>query len=202
MKGLLLKDYYLIKSVLYIILVVFTVVGIGMSFLTSTWVLIVIATVLLGMISVTTINMDRNSGWKKVSIVLPVSKTAILDCKYILYLLLSGVGLLLGVILSVVASIFKGQLDYQTMLLFVGISVAMALFSGSMTIPFTFLFSEEKSTLGLIIAYPVSAAVFVGAALLIDNKLIACGLVTVVGILLYIVSWLFARKLIVKRDIS
>ena len=108
----------------------------------------------------------------------------------------------MGVILSVVASIFKGQLDYQTMLLFVGISVAMALFSGSMTIPFTFLFSEEKSTLGLIIAYPVSAAVFVGAALLIDNKLIACGLVTVVGILLYIVSWLFARKLIVKRDIS
>ena len=180
MKGLLLKDYYLIKSVLYIILVVFTVVGIGMSFLTSTWVLTVIATVMLGMISV----------------------TAILDCKYILYLLLSGIGLLLGVILGVVASIFKGQLDYQTMLLFIGISVAMALFSGSMTIPFTFLFSEEKSTLGLIIAYPVSAAVFVGAALLIDNKLIACGLVTIVGILLYIISWLIARKLIVKRDIS
>lgn len=202
MKGLLLKDYYLIKSVLYIILVVFTVVGIGMSFLTSTWVLTVIATVMLGMISVTTINMDRNSGWKKVSIVLPVSQTAILDCKYILYLLLSGVGLLLGVILGVVASIFKGQLDYQTMLLFVGISIAMVLFSGSMTIPFTFLFSEEKSTLGLIIAYPVSAAVFVGAALLIDNKLIACGLVTIVGILLYIISWLIARKLIVKRDIS
>lgn len=65
MKGLLLKDYYLIKSVLYIILVVFAVVGIGMSFLTSTWVLTVIATVMLGMISVTTINMDRNSGWKK-----------------------------------------------------------------------------------------------------------------------------------------
>ena len=35
MKGLLLKDYYLIKSVLYIILVVFAVVGIGMSFLTD-----------------------------------------------------------------------------------------------------------------------------------------------------------------------
>ena len=82
MKGLLLKDYYLIKSVLYIILVVFAVVGIGMSFLTSTWVLTVIATVMLGMISVTTINMDRNSGWKKVSIVLPVSRTAVLDCKY------------------------------------------------------------------------------------------------------------------------
>ena len=64
MKGLLLKDYYLIKSVLYIILVVFAIVGIGMSFLASTWVLAVLATVMLGMISVTTINMDKNSGWR------------------------------------------------------------------------------------------------------------------------------------------
>ncbi len=202
MKGLLLKDYYLIRSVLYIILVVFAVVGIGMSFLTSTWVLTVIATVMLGMISVTTINMDKNSGWKKISAVMPVSKKAILDCKYILYLLLSGAGLLLGIILGVMASIFKDQLDYQSMLLFVSISVAMALFSGSMTIPFTFLFSEEKSMLGLIIAYPLSAVVFVGAALLIDNKLIACGLVTVIGALLYIISWLISRKCIVNRDIS
>lgn len=202
MKGLLLKDYYLIRSVLYIILVVFAVVGIWMSFLTSTWVLTVIATVMLGMISVTTINMDKNSGWKKISAVMPVSKKAILDCKYILYLLLSGAGLLLGIILGVMASIFKGQLDLQSMLLFVSISVAMALFSGSMTIPFTFLFSEEKSMLGLIIAYPLSAVVFVGAALLIDNKLIACGLVTVIGALLYIISWLISRKCIVNRDIS
>lgn len=202
MKGLLLKDYYLIKSVLYIILVVFAVVGIGMSFLTSTWVLTVIATVMLGMISVTTINMDRNSGWRKVSVVLPVSRSVVLDCKYVLYLLLSGVGLFLGIILSIVASLLKGQLNYQTMLLFISISVAMALFSGSMTIPFTFLLTEEKSMLGLIIAYPISAAVFVGTALLLDNMLIACGLVTAVGAALYITSWLLSRKLIVKRDIS
>ena len=77
MKGLLLKDYYLIRSVLYVILAVFAVVGIGMSFLTSTWVLTVLATVMLGMISVTTINMDKNSGWRKVSLVLPVPRKAI-----------------------------------------------------------------------------------------------------------------------------
>lgn len=146
--------------------------------------------------------MDRNSGWKKVSIVLPVSRTAVLDCKYILYLLLSGIGLLLGVILGVVASIIKGQIDYQSMMLFVGISIAMALFSGSMTIPLTFLLSEEKSMLALIIAYPLSAFVFVGAALLIDNKLLACGLVTIVGVLLYSISWLISRKQIINKDMT
>lgn len=201
MKGLLLKDYYLIRSILYIILAVFAVIGIGMSFLTSTWVLTVIATAMLGMISVTTINMDKSSGWRKISVVLPVSRKTFLDSKYILYLLLSGIGLFLGITLSVIVSVFKGQLDYNSMLQFISISIAMALFSGSMTIPFAFLFSEEKSMLGLIIAYPFSGTVFVGAALLIDNKIIACGLVAVAGILLYTISWLIARKLIIKRDI-
>ncbi len=94
MKGLLLKDYYLIRSVLYIILAVFAVTGIGMSFLASAWVLTVMATVMLGMISVTTIQMDKHSGWRKISAVLPVSRKAVLDSKYILYILLSGAGLL------------------------------------------------------------------------------------------------------------
>lgn len=202
MKGLLLKDYYLIRSILYIILVVFVVVGIGLSFLTSTWVLAVIATVMLGMISVTTINMDKSSGWRKISVVLPVSRKTFLDSKYILYLLLSGIGLFLGITLSVIVSIFKGQLDYHSMLLFVSISIAMALFAGSMTIPFAFLFSEEKSMLGLIIAYPLSAMIFVGAALLFDNKLMACGLVAIAGVVLYIISWTVSRKHIANRDIN
>ena len=87
MKGLLLKDYYLIRSVLYIILAVFAVTGIGMSFLASAWVLTVMATVMLGMISVTTIQMDKHSGWRKISAVLPVSRKAVLDSKYILYII-------------------------------------------------------------------------------------------------------------------
>ena len=202
MKGLLLKDYYLIRSVLSIMLTVFVVVGIGMSFLTSTWVLTVLATVMLGMISVSTINMDKNSGWRKVSVVLPVSRKTILDSKYILYVLLSGAGLLLGIILSVMVSVWKGQPDDPSMLLFVSISIAMALFSGSMTIPFAFLFSEEKSMLGLILAYPLSSVLFAGAAVLIDNKLTACGLVAVAGIMVFVISWIISRNYIVNRDIS
>lgn len=202
MKGLLLKDYYLIRSVLSIMLTVFVVVGIGMSFLTSTWVLTVLATVMLGMISVSTINMDKNSGWRKVSVVLPVSRKTILDSKYILYVLLSGAGLLLGIILSVMVTVWKGQPDDPSMLLFVSISIAMALFSGSMTIPFAFLFSEEKSMLGLILAYPLSSVLFAVAAALIDNKLTACGLVAVAGITVFVISWIISRNYIVNRDIS
>ena len=81
MKGLLLKDYYLIRSVLWIVLAVFVVVGAAMAFLTTPWALTVVATVILGMISVTTIQMDKASGWRKVAAVLPLPRAAVVDSK-------------------------------------------------------------------------------------------------------------------------
>ena len=111
------------------------IVDVGMSFLTSTWVLTLIATVMLGMICVTTINMDKTSGWSRVSGVLPVSRKTVIDSKYLLYALLSGTGLLLG------------------------------------------------------------------AALLLRDKMAACGAVFLLGIVLYSVSWYFAAKQIARREI-
>ena len=202
MKGLLLKDYYLIKSVLYIILVVFAIVGIGMSFLASTWVLAVLATVMLGMISVTTINMDKTSGWRKAACLLPVSKKTALDSRYVLYFLLSGIGFTLGMVLSVIPSLMKNQLDLSTILLFTSISVAMALLAGSITIPCCFLLSEEKNMVSLLAAYPLSTFIIAGSALLFEDRQITCIITAVLGILFYALSWILARKFISYRDIT
>ena len=118
MKGLLLKDYYLIGSVLWILLAAMAVIGIAMAVLTSAWALVVIATVMLGMVSVSTINMDKASGWYKVSRVMPVARQAVVDSKYLLYLLLSGVGLLLGMVLGMVASLIQGGQSGEEALLY------------------------------------------------------------------------------------
>ena len=56
--------------------------------------------------------------------------------------------------------------------------------------------------LSLIIAYPLSATIFVGAALLFDNKMVACSMVSLLGIVLYIVSWNIARKYIAYKEIA
>lgn len=202
MKGLLQKDYYLVKSTLPIILIVFSIVGIAMSFLTSTWVLTIIATVMLGMIAVTTINMDKTSGWCKASGVLPVSKKCVVDSKNVLYLLMSSVGFIFGIIIGIIVSVAKNQLDFNTMFSFISIAPAMALISGSITIPCGFLFSEEKNMIGLIIAYPISALLLVALALIVDDKLVACGIVTILGIIIYSISWVLSRKFIADRDIT
>ena len=77
MKGLLLKDFYLIRSALYVISACFIVVGASISLLTSTWSLTVVATVMLGMVFVNTINMDKSSGWRKMAGTMPISRQTI-----------------------------------------------------------------------------------------------------------------------------
>ena len=50
MKGLLLKDFYTIKSSIISLLITFMVIGFGISFFVVPQVLIIIATIVLGML--------------------------------------------------------------------------------------------------------------------------------------------------------
>ena len=63
-----------------------------------------------------------------------------------------------------------------------------------MTIPLNFLWTEEKSMLSLILAYPLSAALFAGSALLLPDKRVACAAVAALSLLLFAASWLLARR--------
>lgn len=200
MKGLLLKDFYLTQSVLCINLAIFIVIGVALSFFTSTWVLTVLAAIMLGTVSVSTINMDKASGWRKFSGVIPVSKKSIADSKYVLYILLSGAGCILGVALGAVTALLKNQMDYVTMFLFICIGFAITLIAGSITIPCNFLLSEEKSTLSVVISFPLAAIIFAGAFLLFDDKQVACGTAALLGIILFVLSWRITRKYVAAQD--
>src|SRR5699024_10676815 len=106
MKGLILKDFYIIRSLLAIICVIFLVIGISLSYLVTPWVLTVLATVILGMNVTSTINIDKTSGWLKTVVTTPVSRKTFINSKYIMYLLLSFVGLLFGLTFGFIATLF------------------------------------------------------------------------------------------------
>ena len=77
MKGLLLKDFYTIKSSIISLLITFMVIGFGISFFVVPQVLIIIATIVLGMSVTTIFNIDKKSGWLKTSITFPTKKMII-----------------------------------------------------------------------------------------------------------------------------
>ena len=204
MKGLLRKDYYLIQSVLYIMLLVLAVIGISMSYLTTPWVLTVISTIVLGMITTTTINIDRSSGWRKVSAVLPVSKQTLIDSKYLLYLIFSVLGFAVGVAISLIICAVKPDLmpADEMVRLYLSIAAAMALFSGGVQLPGNFLLSDEKAMITLIVAYPLLTGIFVAVARLTEDTILTCNIVLVLAVVVFAASWLISRKLIAARDIQ
>ncbi|WP_454940401.1 ABC-2 transporter permease [Evtepia sp.] len=202
MKGLLLKDFYLCCSVLYLMVPVVAILGVALSLLVSTWVLVVLSTVMFGMIAVSTINMDRVSGWQKVSAVLPLSRARVVDSKYTLYLLLSGAGFLLGLVVGGAVSGIQSTFDWATMGIYLAIGVDMALMAGSFTIPLSFLLGEEKNVLAVILAYPIAAAAFVGIVVPLGGTALACALAAAVGAVCYLLSWMLARKGLAAREVT
>ena len=200
MKGLILKDFYIIRSLLAIICVVFLVTGISLSYLVTPWVLTVLATVMLGMNVTSTINIAKPSGWLKTVITTPVSRKTFINSKYIMYLLLSFVGLLFGLTFGFIATLFLNG-DTKTVGLFICISITMAMLSGSIILPFYFLLDESKSIVGTILAYPVSAGIFVVFILLLGDHALTYGLITLISICIFAISWYISKKILTQKDI-
>ena len=204
MKGLLLKDFYLVRATLAIILVTYAVIGIGMSIMSDPWITVVIGAVMFGIMSASTINMDKQYGWNKFEVTLPVSKARIVDSKYLLYLLFSVLGFVVGVALSLIICAVKPDLmpADEMIRLYLSIAAAMALFAGGVQIPGNFLLSDEKAMITLIVAYPLLTGIFVAVARLTEDMILTCNIVLALAVVVFAASWLISRKLIAARDIQ
>lgn len=200
MKGLLLKDFYIIRSILAILAVVFIVIGASLSYLVNPWVLTVLATVMLGMNVTSTINIDKSSGWLKTVITTPVNRKTFINSKYLMYLLLSIIGLVFGVSFGLITSLIIEE-STEMMGLFICISLTMALLSGSVILPCYFIFDESKSVIGTILSYPISAGIFVSLLLLLGNTTTTLIITVFIATCLFAVSWYLSTKILAQKDI-
>lgn len=200
MKGLLLKDFYIIRSILALLGVVFIVIGACFTYLINPWVLTVLATVMLGMNVVSTINIDKSSGWLKTVMTTPVTRKTFITSKYTLYLLLSIAGLIFGIAFGFIGNTL---LDGDTKMLgmFICISLTMALLSGSVILPVQLIFDENKGMIGMLLSYPISAGFLVFFILLCGNTISSLILVVLIAICLFLVSWYLSTKILTQKDL-
>lgn len=201
MKGLIIKDLYAIREGLLIPVLSLVVMGVALSAVTSPWILIIIAASSFSMQVALTITADKASQWYKFSATLPVSRAQFVAGKYFLYALLGGAGILMGAIITVIATMIKGDFNSNSLLLNVCFAVVMILLPGSINIPCVFLLDEEKSIAGLILSYVISAGLFVGFQFLLGkvidmeaNTLLVHGFLAVFSLIVFLLSWIFAPK--------
>lgn len=200
MKGLLLKDFYIVRAVAALMGIVFIVIGACMSYIVTPWVLTVIATVMLGMIVTSTINVDKTSGWIRNVMAMPVSRRTFISSKYILYLILSLTGLVFGTFFGFIANLLLGG-NAEEAGIFICTSLTMTLLAGSIVLPFYFLMDETKSIIGMILAYPATAGIFIIFIMTLGDRPFTYGLIILLGAAAFLLSWCISVKILSQKDL-
>ena len=196
MKGLLLKDWYMVKTYCRTYLLI-AVAFIALSFLSDNNMFFVFYPCLLcGMIPVNLLAYDERSRWTQYSGTLPYTKTQIVSGKYLIglfaqlaILIATGVGQVVK--MSVAGDFVFGDFAVLMLLLLI-----VSTLSSSICLPFVFKLGVEKGRT----AYYIMIGFVCGASVLASSILrgqlmseiqpnLILALIALIGICVYILSW-------------
>ena len=173
MKALLLKEYYNLRSmgkILVVLIAFYVMLGVMQKDNTFFSAFIIF---LMTFVSITTFNFDDTSKWDIYALSSSVSRRQIVAAKYLLGVLLTAVGVLISMVVNVMTTILLsfseiGSMLPQTSALFTGLIVAGAcLLMLAVIYPLIFRFGSEKARylMFIIIAIPVVALFLLGDSL-------------------------------------
>ena len=209
MKGLLLKDWYVMKKYCrqYILI---AVVFIAVSFFSNDNMFFVFYPCLLcGMIPVNLLGYDERSRWMQYSGTLPYTKAQIVCGKYLIGLLtqltvLVATGIAQAVKMIIAHNFVPG--DFAVLML---LMLIVSTLTSSICLPFVFKLGVEKGRA----AYYIMIGFVCGASVLASSILrgqlmseiqpnLILALVAVVGIGVYLLSWYLSIVFFRKREIQ
>lgn len=208
MKGLLLKDWYMMKK--YCRTYFFIAVGfIAVSLVSNENMFFAFYPFLLcGMIPVNLLGYDERSRWMQYCGTMPYTKTQIVSGKYLIGLLvqlaiLLAVGVTQGIKMMIVGTFILR--DFAVLML---LMVIVSTITSAIALPFIFKLGIEKGRM----AYYVMVGFLCGASVLasgllkgqfeIEMKLNLVLAILVVGIGIYIFSWYMSVVFYKKREIQ
>ena len=209
MKGVLVKDLYIAKSNILVTIISLVVLGFGLSFLLETSALLVLAPVAATTSAFISITTDAASKWNKNVITMPVSRSEIIGEKFLFYILLAVLGLLIALIPCAVLACFGMDITLRSLCLYGSIGTSATLLAGGISLPCAYLFDPEKSQIVFMMSFMASTGIITGLVLFInllvlvkENILLAFHIVLIISVIWFFVSYRIAVKVYRKRDIT
>ena len=209
MKGLILKDWYMMKKYCRAYLLI-AVVFIAVSLFSNDNMFFVFYPCLLcGMIPVNLLGYDERSRWMQYSGTLPYTKTQIVSGKYLIGLL-SQITILVATGVAQAAKMLIAHNfelgDFAVLML---LMLIVSTLTSSICLPFVFKLGVEKGRT----AYYIMIGFVCGASVLASSILrrqltseikpnLILALVAVAGIGIYILSWYLSIVFFKKREIQ
>ena len=208
MKGLLLKDWYMMRKYCraYLFLVI---IFIAVSFVGDTNLFFIFYPCMLcGMIPVNLLGYDERSRWQQYSETMPYTKSQIVSGKYMIGLCTQIIMILVVGIAQAIRMGIGGTLILREYLVLMMLLLIMSLLASSITLPFMFKLGVEKGRM----AYYFMIGVVCGGSI-ISSKLISgriqseiklngiLPIICLVGIGIYVLSWYLSIVFYKKREL-
>ena len=207
MKGLLLKDWYMMKK--YCRYYLFVSIGfIILSMISSGNMFFVFYPCLLcGMIPVNLLGYDERSRFTEYVGTLPYTKTQIVSAKYLIGLFTQIAMLIVICAAQGVKMGIEGTFVMKEFLVLMMLLLVMASVASSLTLPFIFKYGVEKGRgayyvmIGVVCAGSIIATTIFKEGLQNEIQLnavlpIAC----IIGVAIYVVSWCLSIMFYKKRE--
>lgn len=209
MKGLILKDWYMMKKYCrsYILI---AAVFIGISLFSNDNLFFVFYPCLLcGMIPVNLLGYDERSRWIQYSGTMPYTKTQIVSAKYLIGLLAQVIMLIVTGIAQGIKMTVAGNFVFGEFVVLMLLMLIMAILTSSISLPFIFKLGVEKGRIayyimiGFVCGASVVASSFFKGQLVAEVEPIAIlAFLVIVGIGIYALSWYLSIVFYKKRELK
>ena len=209
MKGLLLKDWYMMRKYCRSYLLIAAVFIAVSLYSNDNLFFIFYPCLLCGMIPVNLLGYDERSRWMQYSGTLPYTKTQIVSAKYLIGLLaqvtiLIVTGIAQGVKMTVAGNFVLGEFVVLMLLMLI-----VATLTSSISLPFIFKLGVEKGRtayfimIGFVCGASILASSFFRGQLVAEiepNAILAA--LAVAGIGVYALSWYLSVVFFKGRDLE
>ena len=208
MKGLVLKDLYMLKSYAkgYLLM---AVVFIAVSVVNDRNLFFIIYPCLLcSILPITLISYDEKSRWMQYSAALPYSGSQIVSVKYLLGLVMQVGMIIASMLAQVIRMVATGTYSANDLIVLGLMLIAITFLPPALCLPFIFRYGSEKGRFIYYIMIGIVCGSGIAASRFVINDLtaevtVSAGLAAIAAaaIILYAASWYLSIRLFAKREL-
>lgn len=162
MRGLILKDFWILKDTIKTTLAILVILLVYCLFRQQAIGLVIVPTLICAATSTSSLKLDYGMKWDKLALTMPINRKDIVRSKYIELLILCVFGLIMGIVFEIAANIV-GYIEMNINTIYIGIICgALGLVSGSVHLFLLYKFGGdnlENSEILLFVAYGIGIAV-------------------------------------------
>lgn len=207
MRGLLIKDYYMLMKYFRTYVVIIGVMAIVTMFTTSAPLFILYPVIVANMLPVSLVNYDEMARFDRYYQTMPLSKAQYVSAKYLMSLIFQALSLIIFTAAYSISLIRSSQFEIDTVMTIASYMIILVSVLPSILLPFVFKFGSEKGRM----VYLLITAIFVGVSMYLLNKeelfmadISAVGFLRalIISILVYGISWFISVRIYTKREIA